>query len=129
MRSMRFPPRSRLHRPRPVLLLALCPLLLSTGCVTASTKASRARTERPELPARPSDLARTERLKPLTATPRAGDEVTISRNVLEELYERLAEAIGAVERGNNRIVGWERLWGCTDVIWRMGKLPEGCRAR
>lgn len=91
-------------------------------------KASRARTERPELPPRPSDLARTERLKPLTATPRPGDEVTISRNVLEEVYERLGEAIGAIERGNNRINGWERLWGCTDVIWRTGKPPAGCRS-
>jgi hypothetical protein len=84
------------------------------------------RTERPELPARPTDLTRTERLKPLTATPRAGDEVAISRGVLEELYTRLGEAIGAVERGNNRIVGNGRLWACTDAIWRTGKAPEGC---
>lgn len=85
------------------------------------------RTERPDLPARPTDLTRTERLKPLTATPRAGDEVSISRHVLEEVYERLAEAIGAVERGNNRITGNNRLWACTDAIWRNGKAGGGCR--
>ena len=106
--------------------LALSLPLLSTACATASTKASRVRTERPALPARPTELARTERLKPLTATPRAGDEVTISRNVLEEVYERLAEAIGAVERGNNRITGNERYWTCVDAIWRTGKTPDGC---
>ena len=55
------------------------------------------------------------------------DEVTISRNVLEEVYERLAEAIGAVERGNNRTVGNNRLWTCLDAIWRNGKAPSGCQ--
>ncbi|WP_294260779.1 hypothetical protein [uncultured Sphingomonas sp.] len=76
-----------------------------------------------QIPVRPESAAGG--LKPLTATPRAGDDVTISRNVLEEVYERLAEAIGAVERGNNRIAGWERLWGCTDVIWRTGRKCVG----
>lgn len=81
------------------------------------------------MPARPTDLTRTERLKPLTATSRAGDEVTISRSLLEEVYERLAEAIGAVERGNNRIRGNNRLWACTDVIWRTGRADQtdGCK--
>jgi hypothetical protein len=78
---------------------------------------------------RPTDLTRTERLEPLTATPRAGDEVTISRNVLEEVYERLAEAIGAVERGNNRITGNNRLWVCTDAIWRYGRTNNICNQR
>jgi hypothetical protein len=87
------------------------------------------RTERPDLPTRPADLTRTERLAPLTAVPRPGDEVAISRGVLEELYDRLAEAIGAVERGNNRITGNNRLWTCTDAIWRTGKAPEGCGER
>ncbi|HCB76207.1 MAG TPA: hypothetical protein DEP91_08535 [Sphingomonas bacterium] len=89
-------------------------------------KASRVRTERPELPKRETDLTRTEKLKPLTATPRAGDEVRISRNVLEEVYERLGEAIGAVERGNNRAIGNNRLWGCVEVIFRTGKTPAEC---
>ena len=86
------------------------------------------RTERPDLPPRPTELTRTERLKPLTAAPAAGDDVSISRNVLEELYERLAEAIGAVARSNTRITGNNRLWDCTDAIWRTGKVPEGCSA-
>ncbi len=87
------------------------------------------RTERPDLPSRPIDLTRTERLKPLTATPRAGDEVSISRYVLEEVYERLAEAIGAVERGNNRITGNNQLWSCTSAIWHSGTVPADCVAR
>lgn len=113
-------------RPLLALSLALFLPLLSTACATASTKASRVRTERPEIPARPTELTRTERLKPLTATARAGDEVTISRAVLEELSTRLAEAIGAVERLNARVVGNGRLWTCTDAIWRTGKAAEGC---
>ena len=107
--------------------LALSLPLLSSACATASTKASRVRTERPALPTRPTDLTRTERLKPLTATPRAGDDVTISRSLLEEVYERLAEAVGAVERGNNRIKGNNRLWACTDAVWRTGDTPPDCR--
>ena len=127
MRSMHFPPRSRLHRRRAAMLcLAICPMLLSSGCATGSMKASHVRTERPELPARSTDLSRTEKLKPLTATPRAGDEVRISRNVLEEVFERLGEAIGAVERGNNRILGNNRLWDCAASIFRTGKTPAGC---
>lgn len=116
-------------RPLLALSLALSLPLLSTACATASTKASRVRTERPEMPPRPAELARTERLKPLTATPRAGDEVTISRAILEELSTRFAEAIGAVERLNARIVGNGRLWACTDAIWRTGKAGEGCGAK
>ncbi|QNE31173.1 hypothetical protein F1C10_03940 [Sphingomonas sp. NBWT7] len=122
MRSTRSQP----YRCLSALILALSLPLLSTACATASTKASRVRTERPALPARPTDLTRTERLKPLTATPRVGDEVTISRNVLEEVYERLAEAIGAVERGNNRINGNNRLWACADSIWTSGSYSDAC---
>lgn len=80
------------------------------------------------MPARPTDLTRTERLKPLTAVPRAGDKVEISGTVLEEIYQRLVEAIGAVERGNNRITGNNRLWACTDAIWRSGKATEDCHS-
>lgn len=86
------------------------------------------RTERPELPARPIDLTRTETLKPLAAVPEAGDDVKISRNVLAELYTRLGESIGAVERGNNRISGNNRLWVCVDLVFRTGKPGEGCAA-
>ena len=120
-----------LHR-RPLrslaMALALFLPLLSTACATSSTRALRARTERPDLPPRPSELTRTERLRPLTAVPGADDEMRISRAVLRELYERLADAIGAVERGNNRIVGNNRLWACTEAVWRTGKTPEGCAA-
>lgn len=78
------------------------------------------------MPSRPTDLTRTERLKALTAKPVAGDEVTISRTVLEEVYQRLGEAIGAVERGNNRVNGNNTLWACVDAIWRTGKTPREC---
>lgn len=83
--------------------------------------------ERPDLPTRPTELTRTERLKPLSAVAREGDEVTISRTVLEEVYTRLAEAIGAVERGNARVVGNNRLWTCTVTIFRTGKSPTDCQ--
>ncbi|WP_294357168.1 hypothetical protein [uncultured Sphingomonas sp.] len=60
--------------------------------------------------------------------PRAGDEVTISRTVLEEVYTRLGEAIGAVERGNARTVGNNRLWACTAVIFTSGKASPDCQS-
>ena len=85
------------------------------------------RTERPDLPARPTDLGRTERLQPLTAKTKGGNDVAIDRDVLEELYERLGEAIGAVERGNNRITANRRLWDCVVAIFATGKAPDGCR--
>lgn len=71
-------------------------------------------------------MSRTETLKPLTAEPVAGDEVKISRNVLRELYQRLSDAIAAVEVLNNRITGNNRLWACTDSIFRTGKAPADC---
>lgn len=80
------------------------------------------------MPARPAELARTETLKPFSAEPRPGDEVRISRTILAELYERSAEAIGAVERLNTRIIANGRLWSCTSGIWRTGKAPPGCAA-
>jgi hypothetical protein len=52
--------------------------------------------------------------------------VAISRTVLEEVYDRLNEAVGAVEKLNTRIVANTRLWGCTDAIFRTGKSPAGC---
>lgn len=124
---MRF---DRSRRPRLLALsLALSLSLLSTACVTASTKASRVRTDRPEMPTRDTNLTRTEKLRPLTAQPKPGDEVTISRTVLEELYQRFGEAIGAIERGNNRITGNNALWACVDAIWKTGKTPAGCKAK
>lgn len=84
------------------------------------------RTERPDLPARPIDLTRTEAIKPLVAEPEPGDDVKISRNVLEELYTRLGEAIGAIERGNNRISGNNRLWRCVSQVFKTGKAGSAC---
>lgn len=77
------------------------------------------------LPTPASDLTRRETLKPLGGD-ETGEFVKIDKGVLAELYTRLGEAIGAVERGNVRIGGWEALWGCTDAIWRTGKAGEGC---
>jgi len=81
--------------------------------------------ERPVLPAIPTDLTKRERLKPLTAED-SGQPVAIDRGVLTELYERLAEAVGAVERGNLRAAGVERWSRCVDAIWRTGTAPAGC---
>lgn len=121
---MHSTPPSLLHR-LPLLALLLCLPLLSTGCVTASTKASRARTERPTLPVLPTELVRPERVKPLDGMT-SGQPVTIDRGVLTELYERLAETTAAIERGNNRAGGVKRWWTCVDAIWRTGKTPAEC---
>lgn len=81
--------------------------------------------ERPALPAIPSDLTERERLKPLTAED-TGQLVAINRGVLAELYERLAEAVGAIERGNLRAAGVKRWFRCVDEIWQTGKPQAGC---
>lgn len=116
MQSKRF----RLRAPLACLLL-----LLSSGCAHRSTAASIARTERPTLPTPPAELTRTERLQPLAVAP-AGALVTIDRGVLAELYERLAQAAAAIERGNMRIGGWKQLWRCTDAILRTGAPAPDC---
>lgn len=77
------------------------------------------------LPQVPSDLVKRERLKPLAAVP-TGRDVAIDGGLLEELYTRLAEAIGAVERGNLRAGGVERWARCVDRIWQTGKAGKGC---
>ena len=123
---------SRFHLPSPRVVLSLLLLLslplLSTGCATLSTRESRARTERPTLPQPHSELRQTERLKPLVGDS-SGVMMQIDRGELQELYLRFADAVAAVERGNNRIGGWSKLWACVDAIWRTGKAPKGCETR
>lgn len=110
---------------RRLLPALLCLPLLSTACVTRSTPASIARTERPKLPPLADELTRTEKLAPLTARP-SGDLVTIDRNILAELLERFAEAIGAVERGNTRAVAVAQERRCTAAIFSRGAAPADC---
>ena len=112
---------------RAQLIALLCLPLLSTACATASTPASIARTERPTLPTLPPELTRVERLKPLSAKP-AGEPVTIDKGVLAEVYERLAEAIGAVWRGNTRAAAVKLERRCTSAILSTGTAPAGCTA-
>ncbi|SDA14848.1 hypothetical protein [Sphingomonas sp. NFR15] len=71
-------------------------------------------------------MSQTERLKPLTARAVPGDEVAISRSVLEELYDSLGEAVGAVEKLNTRIVANSKLWICTEAIFSTGKASAEC---
>lgn len=79
------------------------------------------------MPALPENLVRTERLAPLTAKP-TGDVVSIDKGILDELLERMAQALGAIERGNNRAGGVRALWTCTDAIMRTGITPANCTA-
>jgi hypothetical protein len=112
--------------PSRLLLLATLSLpLLSSACATRSTPASLARTERPAMPTLPADLVKTERLASLTGKP-SGEQVSIDKGVLAELVERTAQAIAAVERGNNRAAGVKALWSCVDTIMRTGVTPAGC---
>jgi len=112
--------------PSRLLLLATLSLpLLSSACATNSTPASLARTERPTLPILPAEFTRTERLTPLTAKP-AGEVVTIDRSILAEIVERFAEAIGAVERGNDRAVAVALERRCTAAILATGAPPPEC---
>jgi len=110
---------------RPLLLASLCLPLLSTACATASTPASIARTERPKLPTLPADLTKAERLQPLSAKP-TGELVTIDKGLLSELYERLAEAIAAIARGNTRAAAVKLERHCVSAILSTGVTPPGC---
>ena len=111
---------------RPQLLALLCLPLLSTACATASTPVSLARTERAAMPALPPELVKTEHLAPIAAKP-AGELVSIDKGVLAEIVERFAQAVGAIERGNNRAGAVRKLWTCVDAIMRTGVTPAGCK--
>lgn len=78
------------------------------------------------MPTLPEELVKTERLAPIAGTP-TGELVSIDKGVLGEITERLAQAVGAIERGNNRAAGVRRLWTCVDAIMRTGVTPAGCQ--
>lgn len=73
------------------------------------------------------ELVKTERLEPLAAKP-VGRLVTIDVAVLTEIITRLAEAIGAVERGNVRAGGVARERLCVSGLLATGAPPAGCPA-
>lgn len=77
------------------------------------------------MPALPAELVKTERLAPIAAKP-TGETVAIDKGILNELVERFAQAIGAVERGNTRAAGVRTLWGCIGAITQTGERPAGC---
>lgn len=77
------------------------------------------------MPRLPEELIKTERLAPIAGKP-SGELVSIDKGVLVEFVERFAQAVGAIERGNNRAGGVRKLWTCVDVIMRTGVTPAGC---
>lgn len=62
-------------------------------------------------------------------SPVTGGLVTIAKDALGELYQRLAEAASAIERGNGRVAANKQLWGCVDAVLRTGVTPAACAAR
>jgi hypothetical protein len=84
-----------------------------------------ARSDRPKLPTLNPELVKSEHLAPLTAKP-TGVLVTIDKGVLAELYDRLAEAVGAVTRANNRVAGVKKERRCIAAIFATGTAPAGC---
>ncbi|WP_277982261.1 hypothetical protein [Sphingomonas faeni] len=68
-----------------------------------------------------------ERLTPLSAKP-TGEPVTIDKGILTEVYERLAEAVGAVWRGNTRAAAVKLERRCTLAILSIGRAPADCPA-
>lgn len=114
---------STLFRLRLLALLSLP--LLSTACAKTSTQASLARTERPTLPTLSPGLTKAERLAPLSGRT-SGELVTVDKGWLTEVLERLAEAVGAVERGNVRAAGVKQERRCTAAILATGKEPPDC---
>ncbi len=79
------------------------------------------------MPTLPEELVKTERLAPIAGKP-TGELVSIDKGVLAEITERLVQAAGAIERGNNRAGGVRKLWTCVDAIMRTGVTPVGCEA-
>ena len=78
------------------------------------------------MPALPPELVKTEHLAPIAAKP-AGELVSIDKGVLDELLERFAQAIGAVERLNARMIAVRQERLCTAAILLTGIAPRGCR--
>ncbi|MGO1303531.1 MAG: hypothetical protein ACTMKV_01975 [Sphingomonas parapaucimobilis] len=81
--------------------------------------------ERASLPSLPANLTKTERLEPLNAKP-SGKLVTIDQAIFLEIVTRLAEAVGAVERGNGRVVAITQERECQRAILSTGVAPKGC---
>ncbi|WP_167345385.1 hypothetical protein [Sphingomonas yabuuchiae] len=52
--------------------------------------------------------------------------MTIDQAIFLEIVERLAEAIGAVERGNGRAVAVAHERECLRAIFSTGATPKGC---
>jgi len=67
------------------------------------------------MPAPPAELQKTERLK------------SVEKGDLNEYVERHGEAASAVERLNNRIHGWGRLWACVSSALSTGTTPDACK--
>lgn len=79
------------------------------------------------MPTLSPELVKAEHLAPLSARP-SGALVSIDKAVLDELYQRLAEAIGAVTRGNIRAAGVKKERRCVSAIFETGKTPADCPA-
>jgi len=54
--------------------------------------------------------------------------VAVDKGVLAEVYERLAEAIGAVRRGNTRAAAVRLERRCVSAILSTGTAPAACPA-
>jgi len=62
---------------------------------------------------------------PLTGR-KSGELVTVDKGWFGEVLERYAEAVGAVERGNNRAGGVKLERRCTAALFASGSVPPGC---
>lgn len=80
------------------------------------------------MPKLPPELVRVERLDPIEVKP-TGELASIDKGALSELVERSAQAIAAVERGNNRAGGVKALWACVSAIMSTGQQPAACSAK
>jgi len=70
-------------------------------------------------------MTRTEPLAPISGK-NSGELVTVDKGWLTEILERFAEAIGAVERGNNRVAARNTYDRCIRSIFETGKSPADC---
>lgn len=107
-------------------LLALLPLALTLpSCQHPSTASSIARIERPTLPTRSAELTATERLAPI-GHPETGVLIEVDQGWLDAVVNRLAEAVAAVTRGNNRAAGNKRQDTCVRAVFATGAAPANC---
>lgn len=77
------------------------------------------------MPTRSPELTKAERLRPI-GKPETGVMQSVDAGWLAAVSNRLAEAIGAVTRGNIRAAGNKAANRCVKAVFETGITPASC---